>query len=118
MVGHELPHRHASCEAQAAAHCGVGFGRVGPPGAGAGADGHAAGGRVVDRFDEAARTHAPVCCDSPEVAAGLSRRDEQCQGAGVGSDHDVVGQPAFQAQPWHAEGPVLIVHLHIVGVVA
>ena len=116
MMRHELPHGHAAREPRGNGMGAIDFGRVGPPVARA--DGHAAGGRVVDRLDEAARAHAPIRGDSLEVAAGGVRRDEERQGAGVGSDHDIVGKPSLQAQARHAEGAVLIVHLHVAGVVS
>ena len=116
VVRHELPHGHAAREPRGTGVSAIGFGRVGPRLARA--DGHAAGRGVVDRLDEAARAHAPIRGDSLEVAAGGVRRDEERQGAGVGSDHDVVGKPPLQAQARHAEGAVLVVHLHVAGVVS
>jgi hypothetical protein len=43
-----------------------------------------------------------------QVAAGLARHHHQRQRAGVGRDHQIVAQPALEAEARHAEGAVLV----------
>ena len=65
--------------------------------------------RVVDRLVEAESPGEPVAGEPLQVAARLLGRDHQRERRRVRRDDEILGQPALQAQPGHAERAVLVV---------
>ncbi|EKD35393.1 MAG: hypothetical protein ACD_75C01930G0001 [uncultured bacterium] len=94
MVGHERAHHHLRLA------------------------GRQTRGGVVDRFIETVSAEKAVLGQPFEIQAGLAGRDHQRHHRGVGGDHQIFGEPAFQPQAGDAEGTVLIVMMDIDGVVA
>ncbi len=76
------------------------------------------GRRVVDGFIESELSLGAFFGESLQIHAGVFRRHHQRERRGIGRNHDIVGKPAFQSQPGHAECPILVVQMHVDRVVA
>ncbi len=72
---------------------------------------------VVDRFVEAIPGFKAFSGESLEVQTRLLGRHHQRQRRGIGRNHQVLGEPAFEPQAGHAKGAVLVVEMHIDGIV-
>ena len=74
--------------------------------------------RVIDRLVETVVAEKTIAGQYLQITARCQRHHRQRQRAGVRRDHQVIAQSAFQAQPGHAECPVLVDLVHIGGVIA
>ena len=74
--------------------------------------------RVVDGLVVAVGARQPLFGQPHQVLVCGPGLDHQRHHGGVGRHHQVLGQPALQAQAGHAEGAVLVVQRGVGGVVA
>ena len=74
-------------------------------------------GSVVDRFVEAIPGFKAFGSKPLEVLTRLPGRHHQRQRRGIGRNHQVLGEPAFEPQAGDAESAVLVVEMHIDGIV-
>ena len=73
---------------------------------------------VVDRFVEAIPGFKAFSSESLEVQTRLLGGYHQRQRRGIGRNHQVLGEPAFEPQAGYTKGAVLVVEMHIDGIVA
>jgi len=78
---------------------------------------HTRGG-IVDSLVEAVGAEQVLISQRLQIAAGFPRHHRQRQRTGVGRNHNVISQPALEAEARHAEGPVLVDLVEISGVIA
>ena len=74
-------------------------------------------GGVVDRFIEAELSFNPFSGESLEVQTRLLGRHHQRERRGIGRNHQVLGEPAFEPQAGYTKGTVLILEMRIDGIV-
>ena len=72
---------------------------------------------IIHRFIKAEFSAASIAGQPLQIFTCLNRRNHQRQRRGVGSNHQVLSQSSFQAQPGNAKGAVLVVQLSVSPVV-